>query len=122
MEVHLSLDELLRHRVMSLVSPQDYLKHGRAVDIHNQLIAIHLYCSPQQPLTFDHPRAPSFFSLRVLLVYHSLVVMDGLSSSIFVQDDAPVYDMPVSAINRPLPSTLDGAKVQQFVEDMQVGL
>jgi uncharacterized ParB-like nuclease family protein len=48
--------------------------------------------------------------------------MDGPNSSIFVQDDAPVYDMPVSAINRPLPSTLDHAKVQQFVEDMQVGL
>jgi uncharacterized ParB-like nuclease family protein len=47
--------------------------------------------------------------------------MDGSSSSIFVQDDAPVYEMPVTAINRPLPSTLDNAKVQQFVQDMQVG-
>eukprot|EP00882_Tetradesmus_deserticola_P001625 GHRQ01001751.1.p2 GENE.GHRQ01001751.1~~GHRQ01001751.1.p2 ORF type:complete len:193 (+),score=68.34 GHRQ01001751.1:366-944(+) len=47
--------------------------------------------------------------------------MDGTSSSIFVQHDAPVYDMPVSAINRPLPSTLDPAKVQQFVTDMQAG-
>jgi hypothetical protein len=48
-------------------------------------------------------------------------MMDDSNSSIFVQDDAPVYDMPVSAINRPLPSTLGHAKVQQFVEDMQVG-
>ncbi|WIA31496.1 hypothetical protein OEZ86_002389 [Tetradesmus obliquus] len=29
--------------------------------------------------------------------------------------------MPVSAINRPLPSTLDNSKVQQFVQDMQAG-
>jgi hypothetical protein len=44
-----------------------------------------------------------------------------LGSSVFVADDAAVYDMPVSAINRPLQSQLDPAKVQQFVADMQAG-
>lgn len=43
------------------------------------------------------------------------------SSSIFVPDDAPVYDMPVSAINRPLQSVVDADKVQRFVADMQAG-
>lgn len=42
-------------------------------------------------------------------------------TSIFVADDAPVYDMPVSAINRPLASSLDEAKVQLFVQDMRAG-
>jgi uncharacterized ParB-like nuclease family protein len=42
-------------------------------------------------------------------------------SSVFVSDDAPVYDMPVSAIKRPLQSQLDPKKVQQFVADMQAG-
>lgn len=36
-----------------------------------------------------------------------------LGASIFVSDDAPVYDMPVSAINRPLLSELDTLKVWQ---------
>jgi len=36
-----------------------------------------------------------------------------LGASIFVSDDAPVYDMPVSAINRPLMSDLDPLKVLQ---------
>lgn len=34
-----------------------------------------------------------------------------LGSSIFVPDDAPVYDMPVAAINRPLLSEVNPAKV-----------
>lgn len=42
-------------------------------------------------------------------------------SSVFVAVDAPVYDMPISAINRPLQSQLDPEKVQQFVADMQTG-
>jgi hypothetical protein len=57
----------------------------------------------------------------LLCTVKPLITMDGLSGSVFVQDDAPVYEMPVSAINRPLPSTLDNSKVQQFVKDMQVG-
>lgn len=48
--------------------------------------------------------------------------MDGLPSSIFVAEDAPVHDMPVAVISRPLASTLDDAKVQQFVEEMKVTL
>jgi hypothetical protein len=34
------------------------------------------------------------------------------NSSVFVPDDAPAYDMPVTAITRPLPSVLNEAKVQ----------
>lgn len=47
--------------------------------------------------------------------------MDGLPSSIFVPDDSPVYEMPVSAVSRPIASVLDESKVQQFVHDMQNG-
>jgi hypothetical protein len=36
---------------------------------------------------------------------------DELGSSIFVPDDAPVYEMPVSAINRPLLSEVHPEKV-----------
>eukprot|EP00879_Flechtneria_rotunda_P011854 GHRR01012383.1.p1 GENE.GHRR01012383.1~~GHRR01012383.1.p1 ORF type:complete len:118 (+),score=34.10 GHRR01012383.1:153-506(+) len=47
--------------------------------------------------------------------------MDDLpAGSVFVPEDAPVYDMPVSAINRPLMSALDECKLQQFMDDMQV--
>jgi uncharacterized ParB-like nuclease family protein len=46
--------------------------------------------------------------------------MDGLPSSIFVDESAPVYDMPVSAISRPLASVTDPNKVQMFVEEMKV--
>eukprot|EP00879_Flechtneria_rotunda_P022065 GHRR01023280.1.p1 GENE.GHRR01023280.1~~GHRR01023280.1.p1 ORF type:complete len:140 (+),score=39.73 GHRR01023280.1:153-572(+) len=46
--------------------------------------------------------------------------MDDLpAGSVFVPEDAPVYDMPVSAINRPLMSALDECKLQQFMDDMQ---
>jgi len=48
------------------------------------------------------------------------MVMDGLPSSIFVDESAPVYDMPVSAISRPLASMTDPEKVQLFVEEMKV--
>ncbi|GAX75785.1 hypothetical protein CEUSTIGMA_g3228.t1 [Chlamydomonas eustigma] len=35
--------------------------------------------------------------------------------SIFVgNEDAPIYDVPISAITRPLPSTLDESKVEDF--------
>lgn len=47
--------------------------------------------------------------------------MNELPSSIFVSEDAPVYDMPVSAISRPIASVLDDSKVQQFMEDMKNG-
>jgi sulfiredoxin len=34
----------------------------------------------------------------------------------------PAVDIPFSVINRPLPSVLDDAKVQQFIKDIQVSL
>lgn len=43
------------------------------------------------------------------------------SSSIFVPEDAPVYDIPVSAINRPLQSAVDPSKVAQFAQEMAAG-
>lgn len=46
---------------------------------------------------------------------------EQLGSSIFVQDDAPIYDMPVSAINRPLMSELNPTKVAQFAQEMRAG-
>lgn len=46
---------------------------------------------------------------------------DGIGDSVFVVDpDAPVYDMPMSAISRPIPSVLDEAKVQDFTCKLQV--
>ena len=35
--------------------------------------------------------------------------------SIFIgSKDAPVYDIPISVINRPIPSVLDDSKVEDF--------
>ena len=47
-------------------------------------------------------------------------VPDGLPRSIFVTDDAPVHDVPMSVIKRPLPSALDEGKVVQFMQNIQV--
>lgn len=41
---------------------------------------------------------------------------DGLPRSIFVDDNADVYDVPMSVIRRPIPSVLDEGKVRQEVE------
>lgn len=47
---------------------------------------------------------------------------DGLPRSIFVADDAEVHVMPVSAINRPLQSTVCEDKVQDFMSKIQTGV
>lgn len=39
----------------------------------------------------------------------------------FATEDAPVYDVPMSVINRPLPSELDESKVSRFVRDLERG-
>jgi len=38
----------------------------------------------------------------------------------FANADAPTVDVPMSVINRPLPSELSEEKVQQFMKDIQV--
>lgn len=45
---------------------------------------------------------------------------DKPESSIFARDDAPVHNVPMAVIRRPLPSELDEAKVQAFMEEMKV--
>jgi uncharacterized ParB-like nuclease family protein len=35
------------------------------------------------------------------------------------QDDK-IYNIPLSAVNRPIPSVLEKSKVSQFVEDLKV--
>lgn len=47
---------------------------------------------------------------------------DRPESSIFARDDAPVHNVPMAVIRRPLPSELDEAKVQAFMEEMKVSL
>lgn len=44
----------------------------------------------------------------------------GLPQSIFVSDDAPVYEIPIREIARPIPSVLDEKKVEAFMSAMQV--
>ncbi|GAA5904924.1 hypothetical protein JCM5296_001735 [Sporobolomyces johnsonii] len=39
----------------------------------------------------------------------------------FANADAPTVQVPMSVINRPLPSELDENKVQQFMKDIQAG-
>lgn len=46
---------------------------------------------------------------------------DRPESSIFARSDAPVHNVPMSVIRRPLPSELDEAKVRAFMDEMQVG-
>lgn len=42
--------------------------------------------------------------------------------SIFIgSNDAPIYDIPISAINRPIPSVLDKSKVEDFICKLQAG-
>lgn len=46
---------------------------------------------------------------------------DRPTSSVFSRDDnAPVHVVPMRVIHRPLPSELDEAKVQAFMEEMKV--
>jgi len=40
----------------------------------------------------------------------------------FANADAPTVDVPMSVINRPLPSELSEEKVQQFIKDIQVSI
>lgn len=47
---------------------------------------------------------------------------DKPDSSIFARDDAPVHNVPMAVIRRPLPSELDEAKVQAFMEEMKVSM
>ncbi|KAL0047986.1 hypothetical protein WJX82_005101 [Trebouxia sp. C0006] len=42
-----------------------------------------------------------------------------LHESAFVSDDAPVHDVPMHVIHRPLQSTTDENKVRTFVREMQ---
>ncbi|KAM0749788.1 hypothetical protein T439DRAFT_326680 [Meredithblackwellia eburnea MCA 4105] len=42
-------------------------------------------------------------------------------SSVFASKQRQVHDIPMSIINRPLPSQLEEAKVQQFMNDIQAG-
>ncbi|DBB12044.1 TPA: Sulfiredoxin [Trebouxia sp. C0006] len=44
-----------------------------------------------------------------------------LHESAFVSDDAPVHDVPMHVIHRPLQSTTDENKVRTFVREMQRG-
>lgn len=45
---------------------------------------------------------------------------DRPASSVFARDGAPVHNVPMAVIRRPLPSELDEAKVAAFMEEMQV--
>lgn len=45
---------------------------------------------------------------------------DKPESSIFARDDAPVHNVPMAVIRRPLPSELDEDKVLAFMEEMKV--
>ncbi|GAA5955036.1 hypothetical protein JCM3765_003167 [Sporobolomyces pararoseus] len=44
-----------------------------------------------------------------------------INFSKFANADAPTVDVPMSVINRPLPSELNEEKVQQFMKDIQAG-
>ncbi|KAL8279895.1 hypothetical protein RQP46_007745 [Phenoliferia psychrophenolica] len=43
------------------------------------------------------------------------------TSSVFAAKERPSHDVPMSIINRPLPSQLDEAKVARFMEDIKAG-
>ncbi|GFR51623.1 hypothetical protein Agub_g14050 [Astrephomene gubernaculifera] len=47
---------------------------------------------------------------------------DGLPSSIFVSDDTEVHDVPMSVIRRPLMSTVERAKVEDFKQKIKSGV
>ncbi|GLC58680.1 hypothetical protein PLESTB_001387500 [Pleodorina starrii] len=47
---------------------------------------------------------------------------DGLPASIFVSDEAEIHDVPMSVIRRPLISSVDRAKVEDFKQKIQAGV
>jgi hypothetical protein len=62
-------------------------------------------------LAAEGAAAPGPQRQQQLLLQQQQKQQQDLGSSIFVADDAPVYDMPLSAINRPLLSEVQPEKV-----------
>lgn len=52
----------------------------------------------------------------------SLSSESTMPASIFVDDDAPVYDVPMDVIRRPLMSTVDSEKVAAFKQLIEVSV
>jgi len=61
-----------------------------------------------------------YFSVPTSTTTTSMNPTPHVNFSKFANADAPTVDIPMSVINRPLPSELSEEKVQQFMKDIQV--